>query len=371
MKEVLPGVPVEVNRLLGVVRQAECPVVPVGDHCYSPYPCDLAGECWSFLPEQSVFSLRHGGAKAMALMTRGILALKDIPEDVPLSRSQSIQVACTRSGQPHLSPRALRGFLAQLEYPLYFLDFETLGTAIPLYDASRPYEQVPFQYSLRVSERPGGKTRHLSFLASGTSDPRPRLLASLKQHLGTRGSIVAYNASFEKQRLSECAEYFPEHARWVDRLLPRFVDLLEPFRSFSYYHPAQDGSCSQKAVLPAMTGSGYEDLDIADGQTASLRFLDMAFGGVSREERAAIRLELKEYCGRDTLGMVRIVEELGRQGQVGDPRCCRRVHLGRHQQHGTRRTDHGAAGGVKGPHRSKRWDGESLAKKSGDHHPGR
>ena len=130
------------------------------------------------------------------------------------------------------------------------------------------------------------------------------------QALFDQGSRVAYNASFEKNALRACSEAYPAFATWWTKTEPRVVDLLQPFRNFHYYHPDQDGSASMKAVLPALTGSGYEDMEIADGATASQEFARVTFGKVPAAERQRVRAALEKYCGLDTEGMVRIVEKL-------------------------------------------------------------
>ena len=123
----------------------------------------------------------------------------------------------------------------------------------------------------------------------------------LQDCLGDRGSIVAFNAPFEKRCLSETAATYQEFSTWVnENVFPRIVDLIAPFKSFSYYHPDQFGSCSLKKVLPSVTGTGYSDLDIEDGGTASIEYLRMSLGKVSESEASVVHKSLKEYCGRDT-----------------------------------------------------------------------
>ena len=312
VRPVVPRVARRVRRLLKVIDAATCPAVKVGRRCFAPYDCPLEEECWEFLPARSVFSLRRGGDRPWALLSKGVLRLTDIPGDFPLTEKHRLQVRCARSGKRHVDRAALRRFLDRFEYPLHFLDFETAAVAVPLWSSSRPYEQVPFQYSLHVQREPGTKPRHVSFLAKGRDDPRPRLLASLKRRLGSAGSIVAHHASFEKQVLSGCAVQFPEHADWIQAVLPRVIDLAEPFRRFHYYHPDQEGSASLKLVAPAVAGTSYDDLMIADGQAAAQSFLTAEHGACSRAERAALRQALKDYCGRDTEVMVQIVEQLRR-----------------------------------------------------------
>jgi hypothetical protein len=157
---------------------------------------------------------------------------------------------------------------------------------------------------------PGGKPVHHGFLADGTADPRPEILARLKRQLCSRSSIVAYNANFEKNALRSCSEAYPAFAAWWTKAELRLVDLWQPFRNFHYYHPDQCGSASMKAVLPALTGAGYEDMEIADGATASQEFTRITFGKVPAAERKKVRAALEKYCALDTEGMVRIVEKL-------------------------------------------------------------
>lgn len=135
-------------------------------------------------------------------------------------------------------------------------------------------------------------------------------MRQLREWIREEGSIVVYNAAFEKSRLRECADFLPEHAAWVRRIERRFIDLLKPFRSFHYYHPDQCGSASIKSVLPTLVGKGYENLEIQEGTTASLEFLRVTFGDVSEEERQRVWRQLDEYCGRDTEGMIWIVKGL-------------------------------------------------------------
>ncbi len=302
----------QIEAMQRVIRAKAHPEIQIGPHCSNPYSCPLQNRCWSFLPEASVFTLYRGGAKGFALLQQGIQKLADIPADVTLSDNQSIQRAALLAGQPHIDRPALAAFLGQIEHPVSYLDFETIGTAIPLFDGVRPYQQIPFQYSLHIRRRANAKPEHRSFLAEGTADPRPEFMRQLRADLPDTGSVVAYNASFEISRLKECCELLPKFKPWLRKVTPRVVDLLLPFRGFRYHHPDQKGSNSMKAVLPALTGQGYEKLAIQEGGAASREFLRVTFGDVTAAERRRVRRDLEEYCARDTLGMVQIVDRLKR-----------------------------------------------------------
>jgi hypothetical protein len=148
------------------------------------------------------------------------------------------------------------------------------------------------------------------YLAEGTGDPRRAFLERLRAVLGDQGSVIVYNATFEKGVLTRCAALHPEFAPWVAQVKHRVVDLLVPFKSFKVYHPLQHGSASIKAVLPAFTGRSYKDLDIQEGGTASLEYVRVNFGEVPDAERQRVRRQLEDYCGRDTEGMVWLIEVL-------------------------------------------------------------
>jgi hypothetical protein len=263
------------------------------------------------LPEHNVFTLnRIRKEKAFGLLSQGILDIRDLAEEHPLSASQTIQRQARMSGRTHVDTAQVRGFLDQLQMPLYFLDFETVGGAIPLYDASRPYQQVPFQFSLHVLEDWGKEPAHHGYLAEGRNDPRPELLKGLKGLLGKKGTILAYNLSFELGRLRECAEAYPDYSGWLQTIEPRCLDLIVPFRSFNYYSPEQMGKTSIKRVYPALTGGSYEGMGIGDGGAASSEYGRVTFTDVPLDERQKVRDDLEAYCKLDTHAMIEILKEL-------------------------------------------------------------
>ena len=302
-------IPNQVEEMLEIINRETCPEMVIGPHCKDPYDCPLE-ECWEHLPEGNVFTLYYSGKKSFSLYDRGIVSIKDIPSDYKLSKKQAIQKESLVTGETHLDKEAIKGFLASLEYPLYYMDFETINPAVPLFDGTRPYQHTPFQFSVHVVQDAHSNPKHYSFLAEGTQDPRPKLLKELQEVLGDSGSIVAYNKGFEEGILKALGKAFPGYEVWVNQVLNRIVDLLTPFRNFDYYHSSQKGSASLKAVLPAVTGRGYEELDIADGKLASIQFEKVTYGEVSDEERNKVRSDLEKYCALDTKGMTWIVDKL-------------------------------------------------------------
>ncbi|MCX5849651.1 MAG: DUF2779 domain-containing protein [Deltaproteobacteria bacterium] len=298
-----------VAEMVKAINSKTFPQIDIGAHCNDPYDCPLIDKCWSFLPERNVFFLYRNNKLPMTLIQEGILELNKIPEKYELSEKNQIQVDCEKTGKPYIDSEKIKDFLDTMQYPAYYIDFETCSSAIPLFDNSSPYKQIPFQFSVHVVKEKGAKPEHFSFLADGTNDPRPAFMVKLKEVMGTKGSVIAYNAGFEMGILRKCAEVLPKYKKWVESIGERIIDLLKPFSDFAYYHPKQDGSCSLKNVLPALTGKSYDDMEIGDGGTASAEYFRVTYTE-DNKDKAKVRRLLEEYCGLDTMGMVDIINKL-------------------------------------------------------------
>jgi len=302
----------DLGRMREVV-EGEKPAAVLGPHCDIPYACPLREKCWKKLPDHDVTTFYRIGRKAYRHIDNGLLAVADVP-DVVLSDIQRIQKAAVVSGEAHVDRPGVADWVGRLEYPLWLLDFETMSPAVPLFDGTRPYQRIPFQFSLHVIEEPGAEPVHHEFLAETSDDPRPALLEALEV-IGSAGNVMAYNMSFEKGVLKELGTDFPEHAALTGDLRSRMVDLMDPFRAFDIYHPEQRGSCSIKAVLPAFTDLSYRDMEIADGNAASREYMRAVHGDADEDRRRRTLAALRRYCGLDTLAMVellKVVERLSR-----------------------------------------------------------
>lgn len=295
--------------MLKVIAQPDCPAMDIGPHCSDPYDCPLSCRCWKKVNsiDHSIFTLYRLGGKAWNLYKQGVSANTAIGETVALSDQQQIQIKAETSGKIQIKKPEVRRFLKGLNYPLTFLDFETFSTPIPLVQGTRPYQQIPFQFSVHVVNAPASTPSHVSWIWDGDGDPFAAMLNALRASLSGEGMIVSYNASFECSRLKEAVARCPGYKGWLDDVLGRVVDLLVPFRAFDIYHPDQNGSASIKSVLPVLTGKGYSDLAIGDGGTASVAYLAAMYGGVSAKEKQKTLQDLEEYCGLDTLGMWDII----------------------------------------------------------------
>lgn len=305
--ELEPRIEQEVESMIQMIAGEE-PKVLVGQHCGN---CLLKDLCWDFLPDEDhVFVLRGNKKVAYDLMQRGVLKLKDIPQDFDLNEKHTIQVKSHLSKEPYVDRRALNHFFNQLKYPLYFLDFETIAPAVPIYDNTRPFEDVPFQFSLHVIKKEGAKPIHITYLAPGDKDPRPEILKRLKKSLEDQGSILAYYAEYEKRCIRQAVKAYPEFNEWFVSIKKRFVDLLPPFANLMYYHPKQNGSASIKNVLPALTGITYDGMEIKDGGIARFEYMRVTFDKVDKKDKKQVRDALEKYCELDTLAMVEILAAL-------------------------------------------------------------
>jgi hypothetical protein len=263
------------------------------------------------MPKDSIFTLANDRKKiADNLFPKGIVKIADIPDDAPLSIKQRRQVEVARTRKPYWDTGEIEEFLKDLEYPLYFLDFETYCPAIPPYDGLRPYRQIPFQYSLHVLTKPNGELNHYEFLADGQGDPRELFMDELLKVLGEKGSVVVYS-SFEQSRLNDLAEWYPRYATDVLAVNKRISDLTVPFRNQDILYPGFLGSYSIKAVLPVLVPDmSYDNLEIGEGGAASMAYVKLIDPQVPQAEKEKIRKDLLVYCGQDTLAMVRLVEVL-------------------------------------------------------------
>ncbi len=238
----------------------------------------------------------------------GVQSIHNVPDDLELTEIQRRAGTCVQTGKPWFSPE-LGEVLGGLTYPLNFADFEAVNPAVPRFPGMRPYDQLPFQFSVHVLREPGATLEHHEFLATDANDPRREFISSLVATLGKIGSIVVYSG-FESQRLSDLAAWLPEFSGRIKKIQRRLWDLLPIVRNH-VYHPNFAGSYSIKNVLPALVpGMTYEGMEVADGTDAGLAWGSLIRGGLDQAERDRVRKTLLEYCGQDTLAMVRLLDKL-------------------------------------------------------------
>ena len=314
LKLILPlqkWVEESVSRFKKVLAKKVIPKIDIGEHCYDPYTCGFYEYCRKHIPENSIFDLSGLHlTKKYDLYRSGILKLDDVPADAELSKNARLQLDVYKSKKDLIDKKAIKEFLSDLNYPLYFMDFETFQPAVPMFDNSKPYMQIPFQYSLHYKKNKIGKIDHYEFLAEADSDPRIKFIENLLRDTKSKGDILTYNKSFEVLRLKEMAEAFPKYKKEIEERISRVKDLMLPFQKKYYYTHMMQGSYSIKYVLPALIPElSYENLEINEGGLASVAFESLYYESnfIKIDE---IRQNLLEYCKMDTYAMVKLLEKL-------------------------------------------------------------
>jgi len=301
----------ELKRLKVVLSEKEIPNVKIGPRCTDPYACSFMGHCWKDVPDYSVFNIGGlRGDKKFDLYDRGHLNIEDIPEDYPLSPSQKMQVDCHKENKTIINKKEIQKFLDTIKYPIWFMDFETFMPAIPKFDGVRPYQQIPFQYSVHFQKSKKSRVEHYEFLADACGDPRLAFVENLVEHTKGEGVILVYNQAFEITRLKELAWDFHLYEEDLNRIKNRITDLMEPFRKKYYYTPDMQGSYSIKSVLPALVPSlSYKEMEIGNGGAASSAFENLYYEKDPARIKE-VRENLLKYCGLDTLAMVEVFKFL-------------------------------------------------------------
>ena len=305
----------DIRRYMAMCDDFE-PERDIGPWCESPYKCTYYGYCSRHLPENNVFDLqRFAKDKQFDLYYRGIVSYEDIlAHDVKLNKAQLLQVkSAVEHLPPHIDKKGIRGFLAQLTYPLYHLDFETYQPPVPQHEGERPYIQVPFQYSLHIQRAPGAEPEHREHLGIAGTDPRRALAEQLCRDIPKDVCSLAYYMQFEKSVIRALAEQFPDLADHLMNIHDHMKDLMLPFQKRYYYSEAMGKSYSIKYVLPALYPNepslDYHNLEgIHHGGEAMAAFPDLP--NHTPEEQAIIRKNLLAYCGLDTYAMVKVLEKL-------------------------------------------------------------
>ena len=299
------SLPADLGRMKEMLARRVEPLIDIGGHCSQPYVCPFYDHCREGIPEHHIEQLPGARARLLdTLLAAGVDDIRNIPEGfLGLTALQWRMQESVLKTEPYIGPE-LKKNLEGVEYPQAFLDFETFNPALPLYAGTRPYQVIPFQWSIHIQDEEGN-LEHKSFLHEGADDPRPAFIQSLLAVAGTTGSIVIYS-SFEETRLRQLAVELPEYGASLLQLCERMFDLHRLVRE-NYYHPELHGSFSLKSVLPVLVPDlGYDDLEIAEGSVASVAYSRMIYRDTSNPERERLRDALLAYCERDTEAMVRI-----------------------------------------------------------------
>jgi hypothetical protein len=306
IESLLPWVAGEIKKIKGFLHSKEEPDIDIGPHCTKPFECPYRDYCHKQkkVPEISVLNFPHFNKK-WDFYKAGKIAISQLSERDFNTVGQKKRLQKLKSKEPYLEKPMIQGVLSSWNFPIGFLDFETISFGYPIFDKLRPFQEIPFQYSYFVIEKEGKSAVHKeSYLAPNLKvDPRIQLSKNLISLLGKSGSIVSYNASFEKRVILDLAEMFPQYSEQLLAINERIVDLLPVMRDYVYYEGFKL-SWSIKSVIPAIFGKSesYENLKISNGLEAQSAYLQAIKNGTLEK----IKEDLKKYCDKDVLEMVRL-----------------------------------------------------------------
>ena len=315
VRELYSDVEARIGFLENYLSRDDDPKDDIDKHCFSPYTCGFFRYCSRSLPHPNVFD-----ASGMQMRTKlkyyhaGQTSFEDLLNDKRLNAGCRMEIEHALYNLPdHVEKEAIKEFLDRLYYPLYFLDFETFQAPVPPFDDTKPYEQIPFQYSLHYFEEEGGKLCHTEYLSYPGEDPRRKLAEQLCRDIPLDACTLAYNMGFEKGRIRELAELYPDLSAHLLNICEHIQDLMVPFQKKQYYTKAMQGSYSIKYVLPALfpddPALDYHNLEgVHNGAEASATFIKMS--SMEPNDLAQCREHLLQYCGLDTYAMVRVWEKL-------------------------------------------------------------
>jgi len=288
----------------------EMPDIASGEQCHKPYDCPFDGFCNKNQAEYPLTLLSYSRKFLEPLSAEGISDIRNVPESMLTTDKQRRIWSATMTGKPILD-KAIADELAKLPYPRYYLDFETVGYVVPIWQGTRPYQSLPYQWSCHLETAPSTLT-HMEYLdVDGTQAPMRRFAESLVAQMGADGPIFVYS-SYEAGIIKGLIELHPDLAASLEKIIDRLVDLL-PLAQKYYYHPAMKGSWSIKAVLPTIA-EGAPDLDykqldeIQNGLLAQEAYLEIIRPDTSKERRDDLSRKMLVYCKLDTMAMVRLVE---------------------------------------------------------------
>jgi len=306
-RKLQPQIPRLIEKMRVVLGDSEPDIEP-GRHCTDPFACPFIAYCAPQTTDYPIASLPGSKQVKQQLIAEGYEDICDIPVGRLSDKNQERVRRVTRAGEPELNAAAARA-LSDLSYPRYYLDFETVGLAVPIWPGTRPYQNLPFQWSCHI-EPEAGRIEHADFLADARDAPMRAFAESLIEALGDRGPIMVYSA-FERRVLKEMAQSFPDLKKALRNCMDRLYDLL-PLTRRNYYHPDMHGSWSIKAVLPTIAPdlSFAEVGEISEGTAASAAFRSLLSDDQTVDRRDEIRQALRDYCALDTLALVRLAEFL-------------------------------------------------------------
>lgn len=284
--------------------------------CIHPKSCPCLNICHPNLPEYSIYDinmLTGNPKKIRELVSLGIKSIYDVPSSFELSERQRKQVNAAINNEIVIENVEIKNELNSLKYPIYFIDYESYNPAIPMYSGFKPYDQMPFQWSLHVLKNENSVLEHFEYINMNMEDSTKGFLEELKKVVGSEGSIVVWNKSFEGTQNKRMSEIHPEFKEFCESMNNRMFDLMNIFKDMLYIDPKTKGSYSIKKVLPVLVSDlNYKELEINNGAVAMNSWFKAVYSQDDKINPEEIKKNLLKYCSLDTMAMIRIWEELNK-----------------------------------------------------------
>ena len=300
-----------IHRLKGIVESETIPNKDIGTHCYAPYTCDFIGTCWKHIPSNSVFDLTEMSMnEKMSFYDKGLMYFSDLVKVNELKPSHKIQIDTALNNRPHTDVKALKEYLSDIHYPLFFLDVEAFMPAVPLFKRNKPYQHLPFLFSTHKKISKDATIEHIDFIAETGIDPRKQFARALiEAHQGAE-TILIYDAKMENQIINALKNEFPELRDSLQTIQNKIKDLIIPFENKWYYTKNMKGSNSLKNVASSIDAEiDFGTLIVSHGTVALSQYEEL------QTETDLLKIletrdALREYCKMDTWAMVKVYEKL-------------------------------------------------------------
>jgi hypothetical protein len=294
-----------------VLSKDEIPEMPIGAHCTKPYPCDFRGYCWKNIPGNSVWYLPGiSMQEKSAYFEKGITTIDELKTSDILFEKNKIVIEAYKKNQPYVQQKLLHDFLKPINCPLYFFDLEAFQPGIPVFDGTKPFERIPFLYSLHFKPNENTESEHSYYIGNIGEDPRRKFIEHFIADTERAGSIIVFNTLMEKGILNKLAEDFPEYRKILQERITRIIDMEIPFKNMWYYHPGMQGSYSLKTIAKAILEQDpFDSTSVKDGETAMAMYNELYYEPDKSRELKIIG-QLIEYCKADTLALFKIFEKI-------------------------------------------------------------
>jgi hypothetical protein len=310
IEERTPFIERAIHEAIQTITHPQMPDIPIGPHCYKPYTCDYMGYCWEHVPKGSIFeSAAFNLMEKFTLYQQGVLMPDEVPDEPAMPSRQRKLLDAELQQQAYMEPEKIRDFLSRARYPVCFFDLEAAQHAIPPYDGTRPYQSIPFQYSVIKLEQEGAVPERFDFLAQHGRDGRREFVEQFLKDTEGAASIIVFNALLEVGQLRALISLFPEYDSVLQKRIAKMIDMEIPFKELWYYHPLQRGAFSLKALLPALAPDlRYNGMAVRDGFQAMAVYEQL--DQMTPEEQIEWQQALKDYCHMDTFGLMRVMQAL-------------------------------------------------------------